>query len=183
MLDRRSERPVDGWVLLLHRRCGHERGGPRGWAGRCLRRRRTPARPLARCGRRPALHKLASHPQEPLPMPVVNRIAEFHEEMTRWRREMHAHPETAFEEEWTSDFIAARLAEIGVDHIERGIARTGIVATISGRGGAGGSGRAVGLRADFDALDVTETTGKPWAWTLPGKMHACGHEERKSTRL
>src|SRR3546814_12178362 len=73
-------------------------------------------------------------------------------------------------------FIAARLAEIGVDHIERGIARTGIVATISGRGGAGGSGRAVGLRADFDALDVTETTGKPWASTLPGKMHACGHD-------
>src|SRR3546814_13499133 len=62
-------------------------------------------------------------------------------------------------------FIAARLAEIGVDHIERGIARTGIVATISGRGGAGGSGRAVGQRADFDALDVTETTGKPWAST------------------
>src|SRR3546814_13447569 len=89
---------------------------------------------------------------------------------------MPAPPETAFEDEWTSAFIAARLAEIGVDHIERGIARTGIVATISGRGGAGGSGRAVGLRADFDALDVTETTGKPWASTLPGKMHACGHD-------
>src|SRR3546814_15952309 len=86
---------------------------------------------------------------------------------------MPAPPETAFEDEWTSAFIAARLAEIGVDHIERGIARTGIVATISGRGGAGGSGRAVGLRADFDAPDVTDTPGKPWASTLPGKMRAC----------
>lgn len=106
-------------------------------------------------------------------MPIVNRIAEFHEEMTRWRREMHSHPETAFEEEWTSDFIAQRLAEIGVDRIERGIAKTGIVATIEGNGD---SGRAIGLRADFDALDITETTGRPWASTNPGKMHACGHD-------
>ena len=106
-------------------------------------------------------------------MPVINRIAEFHEEMTRWRRELHAHPETAFEEVWTSDFIAARLAEIGVDRIERGIAKTGIVAVIEGQGS---SGRAIGLRADFDALDITETTGRPWASALPGKMHACGHD-------
>jgi len=106
-------------------------------------------------------------------MPVVNRIAEFHEEMTRWRRELHAHPETAFEEVWTSDFIAARLAEIGVDRIERGIAKTGIVATIRGNGT---SSHAIGLRADFDALDIIETTGKPWASTRPGKMHACGHD-------
>ena len=76
-------------------------------------------------------------------MPIINRIAEFHEEMTRWRRDLHAHPETAFEEVWTSDFIAARLAEIGVDRIERNIAKTGIVATIKG---IGNSGRAIGLR-------------------------------------
>ena len=106
-------------------------------------------------------------------MPVVNRIAEFHEEMTRWRRELHSHPETAFEEVWTSDYIAARLAEIGVDRIERGIAKTGIVATIKGQGS---SSHAIGLRADFDALDITETTGKAWASTRPGKMHACGHD-------
>jgi hippurate hydrolase len=106
-------------------------------------------------------------------MPIINRIAEFHEELTGWRRALHAHPETAFEEVWTSDFIAARLAEIGVDRIERGIAKTGIVATIRGQGG---SDRAIGLRADFDALDITETTGKPWASTNPGKMHACGHD-------
>ncbi|EDP61224.1 Peptidase M20D, amidohydrolase [alpha proteobacterium BAL199] len=106
-------------------------------------------------------------------MPVINRIAEFHEELTRWRREMHSHPETAFEEVWTSDFIAKRLAEIGVDRVERGIAKTGIVATIKGQGT---SSRTIGLRADFDALDITETTGKPWASTLPGKMHACGHD-------
>ncbi len=106
-------------------------------------------------------------------MPIVNRIAEFHEEMTEWRRAMHAHPETAFEEVWTSDYIAERLREIGVDRIERGIAKTGIVATIAGNGGAGGS---IGLRADFDALDITEATGKSWASTIAGKMHACGHD-------
>lgn len=106
-------------------------------------------------------------------MPVINRIAEFHAEMTAWRRDLHAHPETAFEEVWTSDYIAERLAEIGVDRIERGIAKTGIVATIKGQGT---SSRSIGLRADFDALDITETTGKPWASALPGKMHACGHD-------
>ena len=106
-------------------------------------------------------------------MPIVNRIADFHDQLTEWRRALHAHPETAFEEEWTSDFIAARLEEIGVDRIERGIAKTGIVATIKGNGGEGG---AIGLRADFDALDITEDTGKPWASTRPGKMHACGHD-------
>lgn len=105
-------------------------------------------------------------------MPIINRIAEFHEDMTRWRRDMHAHPETAFEELWTSDYINDRLREIGVDRIERGIAKTGIVATIRGQG----AGRSIGLRADFDALDITETTGKPHASTIPGKMHACGHD-------
>ena len=106
-------------------------------------------------------------------MPIINRVAEFQEEMTRWRRDMHAHPDTAFEEVWTSDYIHARLQEIGVDRIERGIAKTGIVATLKGRHDGSGS---IGLRADFDALDITETTGKPWASQIPGKMHACGHD-------
>jgi hippurate hydrolase len=106
-------------------------------------------------------------------MPIINRIAEFHADMTEWRRELHAHPETAFEEVWTSDFIAKRLEEIGVDRIERGLAKTGIVATIKGNGG---DGPRIGIRADFDALDITETTGKPWASTIPGKMHGCGHD-------
>ncbi|WP_420565003.1 M20 aminoacylase family protein [Thalassobaculum sp.] len=106
-------------------------------------------------------------------MPIINRIADFHEEMTEWRREMHAHPETAFEEVWTSDFIAKRLEEIGVDHMERGLAKTGIVATIKGNGGPGGR---IGIRADFDALDIIEATGKPWASKIPGKMHGCGHD-------
>jgi len=109
-------------------------------------------------------------------MPIINRIAEFQDDMTRWRRDMHAHPETAFEEAWTSDYINGRLEEIGVDRIERGIAKTGIVATIKGRGDAGEPGRSIGLRADFDALDITEATDKPWASTIPGKMHACGHD-------
>lgn len=106
-------------------------------------------------------------------MPIINRIADFHEQMTEWRRAMHAHPETAFEEVWTSDFIAKRLEEIGVDHIERGLAKTGVVATIKGNGGEGGR---IGIRADFDALDILEDTGKEWASQIPGKMHACGHD-------
>ena len=106
-------------------------------------------------------------------MPIINRIAEFQDEMTGWRRALHQHPETAFEEVWTSDFIAERLAEIGVDSVERGIAKTGIVATIKGQGS---SERSIGLRADFDALDILEDTGKDWASKIPGKMHACGHD-------
>ncbi|MCR9176509.1 MAG: M20 family metallopeptidase [Alphaproteobacteria bacterium] len=113
-------------------------------------------------------------------MPIINRIAEFHADMTKWRRDMHAHPETAFEEIWTSDYINGRLEEIGVDTIERGIAKTGIVATIKGRGD---SGRAIGLRADFDALDILEDTGAPHASTIPGKMHACGHDGHTSMLL
>ncbi len=105
-------------------------------------------------------------------MPVLNRIAAYADEMTGWRRHLHAHPELAFDCHGTSDWIAARLAEIGVDEVHRGIAKTGIVATIKGRA----EGPVVGLRADMDALPITEETGKPYASTVPGKMHACGHD-------
>ena len=85
-------------------------------------------------------------------MPINNRIAELAKEMTEWRREMHMHPETAFEEEWTSAFIRERLETFGMDEIHSGIAKTGIVAVLKGRG----EGDAIGLRADFDALDILE---------------------------
>jgi hippurate hydrolase len=105
-------------------------------------------------------------------MPVINRIADFAEEMTAWRRHLHTIPELSFECPKTAAFIKARLEEIGVDEIHEGIAQTGIVAIINGRG----AGRTVGLRADFDALPITEETGVDYASTHPGMMHACGHD-------
>ncbi len=105
-------------------------------------------------------------------MPVVNRIADFASDMTAWRRHLHTIPELSFDCPKTAAFIKERLEEIGVDEIHDGIARTGIVAIINGQG-AGGT---IGLRADFDALPITEDTGVDYASTHPGKMHACGHD-------
>lgn len=105
-------------------------------------------------------------------MPVLNRIADFAEEMKGWRRHLHQHPELSFDCHETAAFIAARLREIGVDEIHEGIGRTGIVALIKGQG----EGPVIGLRADMDALAIEETTGAPYASQRPGKMHACGHD-------
>ena len=105
-------------------------------------------------------------------MPVINRIADFAEEMKAWRRHLHAHPELTFDLPETAAFVAARLRDFGVDEIHEGIARTGIVAIINGRG----EGPTIGLRADMDALPITEITGAPYASQNPGKMHACGHD-------
>ncbi len=108
-------------------------------------------------------------------MPIINRIAEFHPEMTAWRRDLHQHPEIGFEENRTSGVIAEKLREFGCDAVETGMAKTGVVATIRGAGGAEG-GRAIGLRADIDALPIHEETGLPYASCTPGRMHACGHD-------
>ncbi len=105
-------------------------------------------------------------------MPVLNRIAAFEGEMTEWRRHLHMHPELKFDCHRTAAFIAARLREIGVDEIHGGIAESGIVAIINGRA----PGATIGLRADMDALPITEITGHAHASTVPGKMHACGHD-------
>ena len=105
-------------------------------------------------------------------MPVLNRIAEFAPEMTEWRRHLHQHPETRFDCHETAAFIAARLREFGVDEIHEGIAQSGVVAIIQGQG----AGPVIGLRADIDALPITEETGLPHASVNPGKMHACGHD-------
>ena len=86
-------------------------------------------------------------------MPIINRIADFHDEMTAWRRDLHAHPETAFEEFRTSDFVAGKLAEFGYD-VHRGLAGTGVVGTL--KGAKPDNGRAIGLRADMDALNMEE---------------------------
>ncbi len=105
-------------------------------------------------------------------MPIVNRIAEFHDEMTAWRRHLHARPETAFEEHRTSQFVADRLDELGIE-VHRGLAGTGVVATLRGDRGPG---ETIGLRADLDALDIEEKNDVPHRSQVPGKMHACGHD-------
>ena len=105
-------------------------------------------------------------------MPVLNRIAAYAEEMKGWRRHLHAHPELKFDCHETAAFIVARLREFGVDEIHEGIAESGVVAIINGRG----EGPTIGLRADMDALPIEELTGADHASTRPGKMHACGHD-------
>ncbi|MBU8543456.1 MULTISPECIES: M20 aminoacylase family protein [Roseomonadaceae] len=107
-------------------------------------------------------------------MPVINRIAEFHPEMTEWRHDLHRHPELGFQETRTSGVVAAKLREFGCDEVVTGIATTGVVGVIHGQGGP--NGRAVGFRADMDALPIEEATGKPYASRTPGIMHACGHD-------
>jgi len=105
-------------------------------------------------------------------MPVLNRIADFAPEMTAWRRHLHERPELEFDCSETAAFISERLRDFGVDAIHEGIAKTGIVAVIEGRG----PGRTIGLRADMDALPLDEVTGADWASKVPGRMHACGHD-------
>ncbi len=105
-------------------------------------------------------------------MAVLNRIAEFHADMTAWRHHIHAHPETAFEEHATAEFVAKKLASFGIE-VHRGLAGTGVVGTI--RGGKGGGG-AIALRADLDALHVEEKNGFAHRSQNPGRMHACGHD-------
>ncbi|GAA6179259.1 M20 aminoacylase family protein [Shimia sp. NS0008-38b] len=105
-------------------------------------------------------------------MPIVNRIADYADEMKTWRRHLHAHPELEFDCFETAAFVAARLREFGVDEIHEGIAKTGVVAIINGNG----NGPTIGLRADMDALPMEEVTGADYASTKEGKMHACGHD-------
>ena len=106
-------------------------------------------------------------------MPIRNRIADFHEDMTAWRRDLHRHPELAFQEHRTSAGIREKLEAFGVDEIVTGLAGTGVVGVIRGRHP---SPRAIGLRADIDALPIIEQTGLSYASVVPGVMHACGHD-------
>ncbi len=107
-------------------------------------------------------------------MPVINRVAEFHQEITAWRRDFHANPELLYDVHRTAGKVEEMLKSFGVDEIKTGLGRTGVVGIIKGRSTK--SGKVIGLRADMDALPITENTGKPYASTIPGKMHACGHD-------
>ncbi len=107
-------------------------------------------------------------------MPIKNRFAEMHAEITGWRRHLHENPELLYAVENTAAFVVERLKEFGIEDITTGIGRTGVVATIKGRSDT--SGKVVGLRADMDALPITEATGVEYASKVPGVMHACGHD-------
>ena len=104
-------------------------------------------------------------------MPIIDRIAALHDEMRAWRRDIHAHPETAFEEHRTAGIVAGKLAAFGIE-VHRGLAGTGVVGTLK----AGSGRRSIGLRADLDALHIDERNEFPHRSTRPGKMHACGHD-------
>ena len=105
-------------------------------------------------------------------MPVINRIADFAEDMKTWRRWIHAHPELQLECHQTAAYVVERLREFGIEEIHEGIGVSGVVAIIEGQG----PGPTIGLRADMDALPMEEMTGLDYASTVPGRMHACGHD-------
>jgi amidohydrolase len=104
-------------------------------------------------------------------MELVAQLREMRSEMALWRRDIHAHPETAFEEFRTSDIVADKLKSFGIE-VHRGLAKTGVVGKLR----AGNSLRAIGLRADMDALPVHEANEFAHRSQNPGKMHACGHD-------
>jgi amidohydrolase len=106
-------------------------------------------------------------------MPLLNSAVEMQEEVSGWRRHLHANPEILFDVVNTAAFVAAKLREFGCDEVVTGLGRTGVVGLIKGRLGIG---RVIGLRADMDALPIQEATNLPHASTTPGKMHACGHD-------
>jgi len=106
-------------------------------------------------------------------MPIVNRVAELHGEITNWRRELHRKPEILFDVHETAAFVSEKLREFGCDEIVTGLGRTGVVGIIKGNRGAG---TCIGLRADMDALPLQEAGDRPYASAIPGRMHACGHD-------
>ena len=107
-------------------------------------------------------------------MPIVNRIADLAGEITDWRHDLHAHPELLYDVQRTAASVAEKLKAFGCDEVVPGIGRTGVVGVIHGRKGK--SDKVIGLRADMDALPIEEATDLPYKSTVPGKMHACGHD-------
>ena len=107
-------------------------------------------------------------------MPINNRIADFHDEITEWRRTIHQHPGILYDVEETSALASEKLKEFGVDEVVEGIGRTGVVGVIRGRKTE--SGRVIGMRADMDTLPIVEKNDLPHKSKYEGKMHACGHD-------
>ncbi|MCW5636657.1 MAG: amidohydrolase [Rubrivivax sp.] len=111
-------------------------------------------------------------------LPALPEVREVADEMVALRRQIHAHPELGFEEHRTSELVASRLERWGYE-VTRGVGRTGVV----GRLRVGSGTRSLGLRADMDALPITEQSGLPHASLRPGLMHACGHDGHTATLL
>ena len=109
-------------------------------------------------------------------MPIVNRVADLHGEITAWRRDIHAHPELQYDVHRTAATVAEKLKSFGCDEVVTGIGRTGVVGVIRGGKGTGEQRKVVALRADMDALPIEEAGELPYRSTVPGKMHACGHD-------
>ncbi len=110
-------------------------------------------------------------------MPIINRVADLQPEIMGWRRDLHANPELMYDVHRTAAFVADRLRAFGCDEVVTGLGRTGVVGVVRGRRSArGGEVRAIGLRADMDALPIEEDTGLSYRSMVPGKMHACGHD-------
>jgi hippurate hydrolase len=123
-----------------------------------------------------AQFRLNSRAEGSQSMPIVNRIAALHGDITAWRRDIHAHPELLYDVHRTASTVADKLKDFGCDEVVSGLGRTGVVGVIHGRRPADGPAKAIGLRADMDALPILEATNLPYQSTVPGKMHACGHD-------
>ena len=107
-------------------------------------------------------------------MPIKNRLADLHDEIVGWRRDIHAHPELRFEEHRTAKLVADKLRAFGCDEVVTNIGRTGVIGVIKGRKDT--AAKVVGFRADMDALPLQELTDLPHSSTVDGQMHACGHD-------
>ncbi|MGO4706281.1 M20 aminoacylase family protein [Microvirga sp. 2MCAF38] len=114
-------------------------------------------------------------------MAIINRVADFTDEITSWRRDFHENPELQFDVHRTAAIVAEKLKAFGCDEVVTGIGQTGVVGVIRGR--SNGSGKVIGLRADMDALPIEEATDVPYKSKVPGKMHACGHDGHTSMLL
>ena len=107
-------------------------------------------------------------------MPIVNRVADLHADITEWRHDLHMHPELQYDVHRTAGSVAEKLKAFGCDEVVTGLGRTGVVGVMRGKKGA--SGKTIGLRADMDALPIEEANDLPYKSAVPGKMHACGHD-------
>ncbi len=113
----------------------------------------------------------------PNSIPLPNSIADLEAEMTAWRRDLHAHPELNYEEVRTAGIVAEKLRAWGFDEVAEGLGKTGVVGILHGADGpAEAQADRILIRADMDALPISEATGLPYASKTPGKMHACGHD-------
>jgi hippurate hydrolase len=113
-------------------------------------------------------------------MNIKKKIEQITPEMLKWRHSIHSKPEIAYQEKDTSDFISKKLSEFGIE-VHEGIGKTGVVGIIKGKNS--NSERAIGIRADMDALPMTEKTNLPYTSKNEGAMHACGHDGHSTMLL